>query len=117
MTAEHYVTLILGLVSAVAVVLAAIMPGQIKAQREARQARIEQRTDHARVSTSVEGLSGSVAILTEQVGTLTTLIIETASDLKAHTKWEEGQKYATPEHIERLIVAVADASGSARSSG
>lgn len=106
MTAEHYVALAVSAIGTVGVVVAAILPGQIKSWREQRKTRDENRADHNRVHVSVQSLQGSVAQLSEQVNTLTTLVIDSVSELRAHTKWEEGQKYASPDHIDRLIEAV-----------
>jgi hypothetical protein len=108
-TAEQYVALGVALITGVSVILAATLPGQIKSHREIRQNRRENRVDHSKVVSHVDVLAATVDALAGQVSTLTNLVIETASDLKAHTKWEEGQKYVSPEHIEQLIHVISKA--------
>lgn len=115
MTAEQYVALAVSAIGTAGVVLAAILPSQIKTWREQSKTRLENRNDHARVVTSVETLDGTVRTLAgtvdtlgRQVDTLTGLVVESVSELKAHTKWEESQKYATAEHVAMLVDAISN---------
>lgn len=94
MTAEQIVILVTSLVASSAVVLGPILLYLVRMKNE-------NSLDHAKVTSSVD-------VLAAQVATLTGLVVESVSELKAHTKWEETQKYASPEHIERLIQAIKD---------
>jgi flagellar motor component MotA len=94
MTTSHAVTLIVGLVASTAAVLGPILLYLVKIRHE-------NQVDHAKVVTSVD-------VLAVQVATLTRLVVDSTSQLKAHTMWEESQKYASPEHIRQLIDAVRE---------
>jgi hypothetical protein len=102
MTAEQYITLIVSLIAATAVILGPILLYLVKIRHENSLIRHENRTDHAKVVTSVE-------VLATQVAALTALVVESSAQLKAHTKWEETQKYATADTVAQLIEVIRDA--------
>lgn len=104
MTAEQYITLILGLVASAAVVLGPIMLYLIKLRHGQDTMRTENQADHAKVVTSVD-------VLATQVAALTALVVESTAELKAHTKWEESQKYATADTVASLIEAIREDKG------
>ena len=92
MQAEYAVTLGVSLIGAGALVLGPILLFLVKLRHE-------NQLDHAKVVTSVD-------VLALQVAELTKLTVEATAELKAHTKWEETQKYASMDQIETLIQSV-----------
>lgn len=103
MTAEQYITLILGLIASSAVVLGPILLYLVKIRHD-------NQVDHAAVT------AGQESMIAQLVG-LQAMIVETAAELRAHTKWEESQKYASMEQIEHLIRAVKDVQDEVREQG
>jgi hypothetical protein len=93
---EQYVALAVAFIAATAVVLGPILLYLVKIRHE-------NQVDHAKVVTSVD-------VLATQVAALTALVVESTSELKAHTKWEETQKYASQEQVAELIRALKDQS-------
>lgn len=103
MTAEQIVILATSLVGSSAVVLGPILLYLVKMKAEGGEAldrvKTENSKDHAKVGASVD-------VLAMQVAELTKLTVEATAELKAHTKWEESQKYASMDQIEKLIQSV-----------
>jgi hypothetical protein len=100
-TASIIVALVAANGTVIAAIIAALLPSILKNRRDLKEVRIENHTEHEKVTTSVD-------VLATQVAALMALVVESTSELKAHTKWEESQKYASPEHIERLISALKE---------
>jgi hypothetical protein len=93
--------IIVATISAVAVMFGPILLYLVKIRHEGHERGVQNEIEHGKVTSAVDTLAVQVAALTQ-------LVVEATSELKAHTKWEESQKYASPADIERLIAAVRE---------
>jgi hypothetical protein len=103
--AQDVLAIIVATIAATATVSAAVVPILLKSRSEAhndiKAFRAENHADHQKVDASVQ-------LLAQQMSVLTQMVVDSVAELRAHTKWEESQKYASPEHIERLIRALKE---------
>lgn len=81
------VTLIVAFMGGTATVSAAVIPQLIRMRKE-------NRADHSRVVEALVSLTAQVAVLER--------------DLAHHVRWEESQKYMTPEDLKALVVVGRD---------